>query len=52
MLVMAAGLTATGMDWLLRSHPSLGKAPTIEYWVLPTLGTFIIGILVDDLAPG
>jgi hypothetical protein len=52
MVVMAAGLTATGMDWLLRSHPSLGKAPTIEYWVLPTLATFIIGIPLTILPPG
>jgi hypothetical protein len=52
MVVMAAGLTATGMDWLLRSHPSLGKAATIEYWVLPTLSTFIIGIPLTILPPG
>jgi hypothetical protein len=52
MVVMAAGLTATGMDWLLRSHPSLGKTPTIEYWVLPTLATFIIGIPLTILPPG
>jgi hypothetical protein len=44
MVIMAAGLTATGMDWLLRSHPSLGGKSTIEHWVLPTLATFIIGI--------
>ena len=52
MVVMAAGLTATGMDWLLHSHPSLGKTPTIEYWVLPTLATFIIGIPLTILPPG
>jgi len=52
MVVLAAGLTATGMDWLLRSHPSLGKAATIEYWVLPTLATFIIGIPLTILPPG
>lgn len=52
MVVLAAGLTATGMDWLLRSHPSLRKTPTIEYWVLPTLATFIIGIPLTLLPPG
>jgi hypothetical protein len=40
------------MDWLLRSHPSLGDSPTIEYWVLPTLATFIIGIPLAILPPG
>ncbi len=52
MVVLAAGLTATGMDWLLHSHPSLGKGPTIEYWALPTLSTFIIGIPLTILPPG
>ena len=52
MIVMAAGLTATGMDWLLRSHPSLETTQTIEHWVLPTLATFIIGIPLTILPPG
>ena len=52
MVVMAAGLTATGMDWLLRSHPSLGDVRTIEHWLLPTLATFIIGIPLTILPPG
>jgi hypothetical protein len=52
MVVLAAGLTATGMDWLLHSHPSLGETPTIEFWVLPTLATFIIGIPLTILPPG
>ena len=52
MVIMAAGLTATGMDWLLRSHPSLGENRTIEYWLLPTLATFIIGIPLTGLPPG
>jgi len=51
MVIMAAGLTATGMDWLLRSHPSLGKTRTIEHWLLPTLATFIIGIPLTILPP-
>ena len=52
MIVLAAGLTATGMDWLLRSHPSLGEKPTVEHWLLPTLATFIIGIPLTILPPG
>jgi len=44
MILLAAGLTATGMDWLLRGHPSLGNRPTIEFWLLPTLSTLIIGL--------
>ena len=52
MVIMAAGLTATGMDWLLRSHPSLGETRTVEHWLLPTLATFIIGIPLTILPPG
>lgn len=52
MVILAAGLTATGMDWLLRSHPSLGEKRTIEHWLLPTLATFIIGIPLTILPPG
>ena len=51
MVVMATGLTATGMNWLLRSHPSLDKKTTIEHWLLPTLATFIIGIPLTILLP-
>ena len=51
LVIMASGLAATGMDWLLRSHPSLGKKNTIEHWLLPTLATFIIGILLTVLPP-
>jgi hypothetical protein len=27
-VLLAAGVTATGMDWLLRTHPSLEKGET------------------------
>lgn len=51
MVIMAAGLTATGMNWLLRSHPTLGETRTIEHWLLPTLATFIVGIPLTILPP-
>lgn len=52
MTLMVAGLTASGMDWLLRSHPSLQGKRTIEHWLLPSLTAFIIGILLDILPSG
>ena len=33
--VLTAGLTATGMDWLLHSHPSLNARATYQWWLLP-----------------
>ena len=50
--VLTAGLTATGMDWLLRAHPSLGGRPTYQWWLLPTLTTFIIGVPLSILPAG
>ena len=51
MTLLAAGVTATGMDWLLRAHPALGAKRTIEHWLLPTLTTFVIGVPLS-LLPG
>ncbi len=49
MTLMAAGLTATGMDWLLHEHPSVHGQQTIEHWLLPTLTAFVIGVLLSIL---
>jgi hypothetical protein len=50
--LMAGGLTATGMDWLLRGHPGLHGRRTIEHWMLPTLTAVLVGIVLDILPPG
>ena len=52
MTLMASGLTATGMDWLLHGHPALQNQRTIEHWLLPTLTAFILGILLNILPGG
>lgn len=61
MTLMAAGLTASGMDWLLRTHPSIRDLPSsrlvqwqrsFEHWLLPALTAFIIGVLLDILPSG
>jgi hypothetical protein len=52
MTLLAAGLTATGMDWLLRGHPSLKGKATIEHWMLPTLTTFVVGAPLSILPDG
>jgi hypothetical protein len=48
-VILAAGVTATGMDWLLRTHPSLEKGETREHWLLPTLTVLVIGIALYSL---
>ncbi len=50
--LIASGLTAAGMDWLLRGHPHLEPGSTFQHWILPTLTTFIIGIPLYNLPVG
>jgi hypothetical protein len=40
------------MDWLLHSHPSLNGRPTYQWWLLPTLTTFVIGVPLSILPGG
>jgi hypothetical protein len=50
-VLLAAGITAAGMDWLLRTHPSLEKGETREHWLLPTLTVLVIGVALYSLPP-
>lgn len=50
--LLTACLTATGMDWLLRGHPSLNSRTTFQWWFLPTLTTFVISLPLSLLPEG
>lgn len=50
--LLAAGLTAAGMDWLLRGHPHFEKKNTFQHWLLPALTAFVIGIPLYSLQSG
>jgi hypothetical protein len=50
-VILAAGITAAGVDWLLRTHPSLEKGETREHWLLPTLTVLVIGVALYTLPP-
>jgi hypothetical protein len=50
-VLLAAGLTAAGVDWLLRTHPSLEQGQTREHWLLPTLTVLVIGVALYTLPP-
>jgi hypothetical protein len=52
MSILAAALAATGMDWLTRDHPALGKRSNIEHLMLPTLTTFVAGAPLALLSTG
>ena len=50
-VLLAAGLTAAGVDWLLRTHPTLEKGETREHWLLPTLTVLVTGVALNTLPP-
>jgi len=50
--ILAAGLSATGVVWLLHAHPSLEPGETVEHWLLPMLTTLVIGVTLDTLPSG
>lgn len=50
--LFATGLTAAGMDWLLRGHPHFEPKNTFQHWLLPALTTFVIGIPLYNLQYG
>lgn len=47
--ILVAGLTATGVDWLIREHPRLSNSTTYEHWLVPALTALIIGLPLFDL---
>ena len=50
--ILAAGLSATGVAWLLRAHPSLEPGETLEHWLLPMLTTLVVGVTLYTLPSG
>jgi hypothetical protein len=48
--LLTAILAASGVDWLLRTHPSLEKGESREHWLLPTLTVFALGITLNTLS--
>ena len=50
--ILAAGLTASGMDWLLRGHPHFEHGNTFQHWLLPALTAFVIGVPLYNLHSG
>lgn len=47
--IAVAGMTATGIDWLLRDHPKLGQKTTLPHWTLPALTAWIIHVSLTAL---
>jgi hypothetical protein len=44
-ILLASGLTATGMDWLLKGHPLIEKKKrTLDHWLVPMLTALVLGM--------
>ena len=50
--LLSALITASGADWLFRSHPEIGQTPTFEHWLLPALTAWVIGIPLFQIPIG
>jgi hypothetical protein len=50
--LLVAGLTATGMQWLLQDHPSIGGKTTFQHWLLPALSAWVISLPLFQLPTG
>ena len=50
--LLAAGLTASGADWLLRDHPALQGRSTLGHWILPSLTALVIGVPLNQVGYG
>ena len=48
--VLVAGLTASGADWLLRTHPSVRGHTTFEHWLVPALTSLVIGVPLSQIS--
>jgi hypothetical protein len=49
--IIVAGLTATGVDWLLRDHPGMRRNRMLEHWLLPALTAWAIGLPLFQMPP-
>jgi hypothetical protein len=49
---LAAGLMASGADWLLRDHPASEQRSTYQHWILPALTALVIGIPLFQMPMG
>jgi len=48
--LLVAGLTASGADWLLRTHPAVHRHPTFEHWLVPAFTAWTIGVPLSQIS--
>lgn len=48
--LLVAGLTASGADWLLRTHPAIAGHRTFEHWLVPAFTAWTIGVPLSQIS--
>lgn len=48
--LLVAGLTASGTDWLLRTHPTIHRHSSFEHWLVPALTAWTIGVPLSQIS--
>jgi hypothetical protein len=48
--VVVTGMAAAGTDWVIASHPQLGKGPRWHHWIIPALTALVIGVPLNQIA--
>ena len=55
-IVFTVFLSATGMDWIIHSHPEKERYQNrwayIRHWIVPVLTSFVIGVALNAFAGG
>ena len=46
--LLVVGITASGTDWLLRSHPSSPNRPLMQHLLIPALTAWVIGVPLNQ----
>jgi hypothetical protein len=51
-ILLAAAITAAGMNWILRGHPAYESEISLQHWILPALTAFALGIPLYNFETG
>lgn len=50
--VLVAGLTAAGIDWLLRGEQQPGLTSTVRHWLLPAMTAWVLSLTLANIELG
>ena len=48
--ISIAGMTASGVDWILRDHPNLASRSTIPHLLIPAITAWVQSVILNNMA--